>query len=336
MESHIPPTHIPPALWNPFALPADLLLLSSEFPMVNVENYMLNEDFSAIMHDDVFSVCSAGTEDSGTSSPVLQRQQSDQQPNDVPKREVKRVKTEPSTSEPDGFGGDDDNDTEENGTEGETEAIRRRRAHLASEKKRRNNLKDAFDDMKQMIPQCRNFPHSKNSKEAVLRKACDYIRYLHIQRAQMAEEIKYLRETIAKNNLEPPVLPAKPVTAYEGETSEDESAFPAGAKMLVLLSLVDHLYEEFMSHVSIRSPEEFSLTLLTFFQQQCRPERLQAMVVGALHTMATNFSPITDGSSCRIRKWLDALNMCNVSGFDEHLSGRVRGILNSVPTHFAM
>lgn len=382
---------------------------------------------------------------------------------------MKRVKTEQLSLDADFAAqqqalamaeGDDGEDScgEESGSGAvgnETEAVRRRRAHLASEKKRRNNLKDAFEEMKQMIPQCRNFPHSKNSKESVLRKACDYIRYLHIQRAQMAEEIKYLRETIAKHNIEPPAVPVRTDAA---SLDDDTGAFPAGAKvcaavallcafafelvvvggvvwcafgcydlravpqsftcskvqgcllcfpaatgrhwehwrarthvyvhtrktraltyphihcvtltirahlpihtytydrthmhretrplttsssptpiqMLVLLSLVDALYEEFMAHVSIRSPEEFSLTLLTFFQQQCRPEKLHSMVVGALHSMALNFSPITDGSSCRIRKWLDALNMCNVSGFDEHLSGRVRGILNSVLTHFAL
>lgn len=213
----------------------------------------------------------------------------------------------------------------------EPEALRRRRAHLASEKKRRNNLKDAFDEIKEMIPQCRNFPHSKNSKEAVLRKACDYIRYLHIQRAQMTEEIKQLRGAVAQHGIE---VKPQPPTAAAVEQGND-STFPPGAKMLVLLYLVDALYETFMSHVSVRSPEEFSVTLLTFFQQHCTPEKLHAKVLSGLHSMARNFSPITDGSSCRIRKWLDALNMCNVSAFDEIVSTRVRGILNSVLTHFA-
>lgn len=224
----------------------------------------------------------------------------------------------------------------------EPDALRRRRAHLASEKKRRNNLKDAFDDIKLMIPQCRNFPHSKNSKEAVLRKACDYVRYLHIQRAQMTEEIKHLRETVQRHGLELPARPpgssdksaaAAAAAAFDG-SHEADSAFPAGVKTLVLLALVDALYDTFMSHVSVRSPEEFSVTLLTFFQQHCTPDKLHATVATALHSMASNFSPLTDGASCRIRKWLDTCNMCNVSAFDEVVSTRVRGILNSVLTHF--
>lgn len=223
----------------------------------------------------------------------------------------------------------------------EPDALRRRRAHLASEKKRRNNLKDAFEDIKVMIPQCRNFPHSKNSKEAVLRKACDYVRYLHIQRAQMTEEIKHLRETVQRHGLELPARQAgcdkssAAAAAFDGE-HEADSAFPAGVKTLVLLALVDALYDTFMSHVSVRSPEEFSLTLLTFFQQHCTPDKLHATVATALHSMASNFSPLTDGASCRIRKWLDTCNMCNVSAFDEVVSTRVRGILNSVLTHFVV
>lgn len=228
--------------------------------------------------------------------------------------------------------GDDDNNM--------PEAIRRRRAHLASEKKRRNNLKDAFEEIKTMIPQCRNFPHSKNSKEAVLRKACDYIRYLHIQRAQMTEEIKHLRNTVNQHGIQVPVQSshtAQSTNAASQPVDIDgsmESAFPPGAKTLVLLALVDAIYEAFMNHVSVRSPEEFSVTLLTFFQQHCTPEKLHATVLRSLQTMVANFSPITDGSSCRIRKWLDALNWCNVSAFDENVSTRVRGILSSVLTNF--
>eukprot|EP01134_Creolimax_fragrantissima_P003826 CFRG3826T1 len=215
----------------------------------------------------------------------------------------------------------------------EEDAARRRRAHLASEKKRRHNLKDAFDELKQTIPQCRNFPQSKSSKESVLRKAVDYISYLVKQRAQMTAEIHALRAQVKDLGGEPVGAPI--MKSEVGVPAVNASSFPPGAKIIILLGLLDSFVEEFDKAVSVSSPEDFSKSLFSFFESYCQPNKMQNTIINSLKFLAINFNPTTDGASCRVRKWMDSLNGCDVSSFDENVSGRLRSVLASVYGHFS-
>ncbi|KNC84759.1 hypothetical protein SARC_03030 [Sphaeroforma arctica JP610] len=211
------------------------------------------------------------------------------------------------------------------------DAARRRRAHLASEKKRRHNLKDAFDELKQTIPQCRNFPQSKSSKESVLRKAVDYISYLVRQRAQMTAEIQALRAQVKDMGGEPSGVP----TVKQEVTTDYSTSFPPGTKTIILLGLLDAFVEEFDKVVSVSSTEELSTTIFSFFETYCQPAAMQNVIISSLKSVAVNFNPTTDGASCRIRKWMDSLNGCDVSAFDENVSSRLRSVLASVYTHYS-
>ena len=54
----------------------------------------------------------------------------------------------------------------------------------------------------------------------------------------------------------------------------------------------------------------------------------------ALTNIGQNFNPKSDGSSGRIRKWIDCINACNIMGFDEKSSAKMRSILQTVTGKF--
>eukprot|EP01137_Pigoraptor_chileana_P011553 Opistho-2@62622 len=59
----------------------------------------------------------------------------------------------------------------------------RRSSHIAAEQKRRNNIKEGFNELRDVVPACR--PH--DSKAVILKKAGDYILYLKKKKAERGE-----------------------------------------------------------------------------------------------------------------------------------------------------
>eukprot|EP00123_Amoebidium_parasiticum_P012287 comp21253_c0_seq1/m.28963 comp21253_c0_seq1/g.28963 ORF comp21253_c0_seq1/g.28963 comp21253_c0_seq1/m.28963 type:complete len:504 (-) comp21253_c0_seq1:181-1692(-) len=236
------------------------------------------------------------------------------------------------------------------------ESVQKRKAHLAAEKRRRGNLGRAFEDLRKVVPACRIAPHFKNSKETMVRKAIEYINYLNSQRGDMAEEIRLLRQALDKNGLKPPseigharksshssVCTEGTCTTLEDSDSEMEEvevkardnnekpeSIPQETRMLLLLSLLDSFFDEYVTRVNIESPEALSVSLLTFLQQHMTPEKLSASLMAAIENLSKNFNPQTDGSNLRIRKWADGLNECCPATYPEAPATRVRQILLNV------
>ena len=147
----------------------------------------------------------------------------------------------------------------------------RKKAHLASEKKRRTNLKDAFEELKMLVPSCRNFPQHKNSKESVLRKAINYIKFLVKQQYLLAEEIQNLKATIKNAGLEVPPSPCEDMISEDFASGKvDGETIPEYTKIFILLTIVDSIFESFQAQVKTTSPEELTQTLLLWIQKNCR------------------------------------------------------------------
>lgn len=67
---------LPTMEWNGLPLSNELLLFGADLALADVDCFELgvvDGNLATLLQDDVFSVCSAGTEDSGTSSPTLLR-----------------------------------------------------------------------------------------------------------------------------------------------------------------------------------------------------------------------------------------------------------------------
>ncbi|KAK6347699.1 hypothetical protein TWF718_005536 [Orbilia javanica] len=75
-------------------------------------------------------------------------------------------------------------------------AARRRKAHLQSEQRRREHIKDGMDRLVQVVPACRESRDTKGiSKAAILKHAYEYIYYLHT-------ELQGLRQSTASKDRE--------------------------------------------------------------------------------------------------------------------------------------
>eukprot|EP01135_Chromosphaera_perkinsii_P004920 Nk52_evm25s304 gene=Nk52_evmTU25s304 len=213
----------------------------------------------------------------------------------------------------------------------------RKKAHLASEKKRRTNLKDAFEELKMLVPSCRNFPQHKNSKESILRKAINYIKFLVKQQYLLVEEIQSLKATIKNAGLEVPPSPCESMISEDVVSGQASgNGIPECTKVFILLTIVDSIFESFQAQIKTGSAEELTQTLLVWIQKNCKPDSLSTIVMSSLKTIQYNFSPSTDGSSCRIRKWTDAINSCNVAGYDDLSMSKVRECITSVTNHVGL
>eukprot|EP00124_Ichthyophonus_hoferi_P004737 Ihof_evm2s562 gene=Ihof_evmTU2s562 len=71
----------------------------------------------------------------------------------------------------------------------------RRNAHLFAEQKRRNNIKQGFEELQAIIPACKGGP-GKISKATILQKAMDYIGYIIKEKTGLLEEVQILRQEV--------------------------------------------------------------------------------------------------------------------------------------------
>lgn len=71
----------------------------------------------------------------------------------------------------------------------------RRAAHLESEKKRRQNINQGFEDLRQLVPYCTEL----DSKAEILRKSADYIRKLKGRDDSDSISVTSEEETLAES-----------------------------------------------------------------------------------------------------------------------------------------
>lgn len=76
---------------------------------------------------------------------------------------------------------------------------RRRNAHLLSEKKRREKIKDGMDRLKKLVPSCRNIQDSKAiSKAIILRNTTEFLQQVLLKQEKYMNECKLLRQENAE------------------------------------------------------------------------------------------------------------------------------------------
>eukprot|EP01137_Pigoraptor_chileana_P023836 Opistho-2@90808 len=212
----------------------------------------------------------------------------------------------------------------------------RRSAHIAAEQKRRNNIKEGFDQLQHMIPACKKAPSSKFSKATVLRKAVDYIAHMIREKSTLVEEVNRLRKEVCQLR-----LIIKNFQQYGQLTDADMKAIASAAtggggssvpvrtgggtatqppnpnflaenvKFYIFCSVVDGLFESFNSTVSLDSPDAFSASLMAWFDQYCRPESLRESFLVSLRMLGSRF--FTEDSINRVKRWSGGLSACTES-----------------------
>ena len=74
----------------------------------------------------------------------------------------------------------------------------RRANHIASEQKRRQNIKNGFQQMTELIPSLKNMPHSKST---ILFKAADYIKHCEKRNKGLRERLRQLQQRLALTSM---------------------------------------------------------------------------------------------------------------------------------------
>eukprot|EP00121_Abeoforma_whisleri_P007164 Awhi_evm1s6530 len=208
-------------------------------------------------------------------------------------------------------------------TDEQTEADRNKRqrqAHTKAEKKRRGNTNADFEELQSMLPSPEGEPKrttnsGRFSKSSILQKAIDYIGYLLKEKSGLLQEVERLGQEIKQ--LKALIWKYKELDSNTGlEINERAKRFIALAKekeqaldftdkeniKFYVVFLVDRLSETFISMVSLESSEEFSTSLLAWFEKYYQPENLRGFFLTSLQSFSSGFF---NEDSAKIFAWFE-------------------------------
>lgn len=182
----------------------------------------------------------------------------------------------------------------------------RRVSHISAEQKRRFTINICFKTLCSLVPTLK--PQSNISNAATLQKTVDYIGKLQLERQQLLEETKRLREEIEELNtsinLCQEQLPATgvPVTRHRfdhmKEKFEDyvKSRTLQNWKFWIFSVIIQPLFESFNGMVSTTNHTELCETTMQWLDRYCALPVLRPMVLRTLRQLCTSTSILTDPS----------------------------------------
>eukprot|EP00123_Amoebidium_parasiticum_P004481 comp15785_c0_seq1/m.13023 comp15785_c0_seq1/g.13023 ORF comp15785_c0_seq1/g.13023 comp15785_c0_seq1/m.13023 type:complete len:576 (-) comp15785_c0_seq1:541-2268(-) len=195
----------------------------------------------------------------------------------------------------------------------------RRSAHILAEQKRRNNIKQGFEELQAIIPACKSGP-TKVSKATILQKAIDYITYILKEKTTLLEEVQKLRQEVQqlrmiiaeyqRNELEIKARRLADLTQQQDGKPFDPADLDRfgkeSIKFMVFCTVVDKLFETFNAVVSLDDSETFSTSLLQWFEQYCCPEALRETFLTSLQSLSS--CVLSEESAQKLRRWGTALS----------------------------
>ncbi|XP_010113900.1 PREDICTED: MLX-interacting protein, partial [Chlamydotis macqueenii] len=177
----------------------------------------------------------------------------------------------------------------------------RRMKHI-SEQKRRFNIKNGFNSLKNLVP-----ANSKSVSHAItLQKTVEYIAKLQQERTQMQEESKRLREEIEELNATiiscQQQLPATGVPIVWQRLDHMKRMFDEYVRSRTLQNwkfwifsiIIKPLFESFSGMVSTTSFKDLDQTAMTWLDQHCSLPVLRPMVLNTLRHLSTTTSILSD------------------------------------------
>lgn len=182
----------------------------------------------------------------------------------------------------------------------------RRVSHISAEQKRRFTINVCFKTLCGLVPTLK--PQSSISNAATLQKTVEYISKLQLERQQLLEETKRLREEIedlnTSINLCQEQLPATgvPVTRHRfdhmKEKFEDyvKSRTLQNWKFWIFSVIIQPLFESFNGTVSTTNHTELCETTMQWLDRYCALPVLRPMVLRTLRQLCTSTSILTDPS----------------------------------------
>ncbi|XP_042613025.1 MLX-interacting protein isoform X9 [Cyprinus carpio] len=190
---------------------------------------------------------------------------------------------------------------------GKNEGSQSRRVnHISAEQKRRFTINACFKTLCNLVPTLR--PQSNISNAATLQKTVDYISKLQLERQQMQEETKRLREEIEELNASISLcqeqLPDTGVPVARHRFDHMKEKFDDYVKNRTLqnwkfwiFSVIIHpLFESFNGTVSTTNSTELCETTMQWLDRYCALPVLRPMVLRTLRQLCTSTSILTDPS----------------------------------------
>jgi len=171
---------------------------------------------------------------------------------------------------------------------------RRREAHTQAEKKRREAIRKGYSDLQVLIPSSLGSADGpgnsqKLSKAVVLQKSLDYIDFLQQNNTKHSEEITKLRRekqalTIMKQSYEQIVFQHQnSAGSLVGQVSDE-------LKFEIFKEIMEKLFLTFEENVSTNNFQELSSGVISWIEEQCKPENFKAVVDNVLSSYASNWS----------------------------------------------
>ncbi|KAK9974039.1 hypothetical protein ABG768_022148 [Culter alburnus] len=188
---------------------------------------------------------------------------------------------------------------------GKNEACKSRRVtHISAEQKRRFTINVCFKTLCNLVPTLKS--QSNISNAATLQKTVDYIGKLQLERQQMQEETKRLREEIEELNTSISLCQEQlpdtgvPVARHRfdhmREKFEDyvKNRTLQNWKFWIFSVIIQPLFESFNGTVSTTNNTELCETTMQWLDRYCALPVLRPMVLRTLRQLCTSTSILND------------------------------------------
>ncbi|XP_048045663.1 MLX-interacting protein isoform X3 [Megalobrama amblycephala] len=188
---------------------------------------------------------------------------------------------------------------------GKNEACKSRRVtHISAEQKRRFTINVCFKTLCNLVPTLKS--QSNISNAATLQKTVDYIGKLQLERQQMQEETKRLREEIEELNTSISLCQEQlpdtgvPVARHRfdhmREKFEDyvKNRTLQNWKFWIFSVIIQPLFESFNGTVSTTNNTELCETTMQWLDRYCALPVLRPMVLRTLRQLCTSTSILSD------------------------------------------
>uniref|UniRef100_A0A8C4Q2E4 MAX dimerization protein MLX n=1 Tax=Eptatretus burgeri TaxID=7764 RepID=A0A8C4Q2E4_EPTBU len=133
-----------------------------------------------------------------------------------------------------------------------------------------------YDDLQVIVPTCLQQQETavgtqKMSKATILQKTIDYIQFLHKEKKRQEEELSILRKDvmalqIMKDNYE------QIVRAHQNAPQEDQDQVSDELQFSIFQSMMDVLFQSFVTSVSVSSFQELSACVFSWLEEHCKPQ----------------------------------------------------------------
>mgnify|MGYP002803399179 FL=1 len=168
---------------------------------------------------------------------------------------------------------------------------KRRTAHTVAEQKRRDAIKKGYDDLQSIVPSCRGEDSSvspKLSKAVVLQKSIDHLKSILEEKGQQEQEINNLKKEVLALQIMKANYEQIAKATYSQASSASGNAVTDEAKFNVFKRIMEAQFGTFNDAAQVTSFSALSASIFKWLEEECKPQKLQEIVVDSLQNTNIN------------------------------------------------